>query len=81
MIGPDHFRMAEKYLELAGDLRLSPAMVDHLLKIAEMHLKMAKMSQDFLRAELVDFDLAELPPGAAKVSKSWDEVFYGEDTE
>ena len=38
MIGPDHFRMAEKYL-------------------------------------------AELPPGATKVSKSWDEVFYGKDTE
>lgn len=81
MIGPDHFRMAEKYLELAGDLGLSPFMGDRLLKIAEMHLKMAKMSQDFLRAESVDFDLAELPPGAAKVSKSWDEVFYGEDAE
>ena len=26
-------------------------------------------------------DLAELPPGAAKVSKSWDEIFYGKDTE
>ena len=56
-------------------------MGDRLLKIAEMHLKMARMSQDFLRAELADFDLAELPPGAAKVSKSWDEIFYGKDTE
>lgn len=81
MIGPDHFRMAEKYLELAPRADLSPAIGDRLLKIAEMHLKMAKMSHDFLRAEMVDFDLAELPPGATKVSKSWDEVFYGEDTE
>lgn len=80
MIGPDHFRMAEKYLELAVDSP-STTLGDHLLRIAEMHLEMAKMSHDFLRAEMADFDLAELPPGAAKVSKSWDEIFYGKDTE
>ena len=80
MIGPDHFRKAEDYLRRAEEAQ-SPAGVEAYLNFAKVHLKMAKMSQDFLRAELVDFDLAELPPGATKVSKSWDEVFYGKDAE